>query len=114
MTNLVNFELFFTKLSEIDTYEKRIDNPGGHAWGHFFMACHKLGAMAIYLVKQACVNDILASVSKLYIPSTLNIDLTLWHTQLIVCAENVTSRFKSWVFPFTFQAYFLPYMYIEL
>ena len=24
--------------------------------------------------------------SKLYIPSTLNIDLTLWHTQLIVCA----------------------------
>ena len=24
--------------------------------------------------------------AKLYIPSTLNIDLTLWHTQLIVCA----------------------------
>ena len=24
--------------------------------------------------------------SKLYIPSTLNIDLILWHTQLIVCA----------------------------
>ena len=23
---------------------------------------------------------------KLYIPSNLNIDLTLWHTQLIVCA----------------------------
>ena len=23
---------------------------------------------------------------KLYIPSTLNIDLILWHTQLIVCA----------------------------
>ena len=42
---------------------------------------------------------------KLYIPSTLNIDLTLWHTQLIVCAENV----KSWVFPFTFQAYILPH-----
>ena len=29
---------------------------------------------------------------KLYIPSTLNIDLILWHTQLIACAENV----KSW------------------
>ena len=42
--------------------------------------------------------------SKLYIPSTLNIDLILCHTQLIVCAENV----KSWVFPFTFQAYTLP------
>ena len=40
---------------------------------------------------------------KLYIPSTLNIDLILWHTQLIVCAENV----KSWGFPFTFQAYTL-------
>ena len=40
--------------------------------------------------------------AKLYIPSTLNIDLILWHTQLIVCAENVKSWSKSWVFPFTF------------
>ena len=47
--------------------------------------------------------------SKLYTPSTLNIDLILWHTQLIVCAENVKSWFKSWVFPFTFQAYLLPH-----
>ena len=23
----------------------------------------------------------------------------MWHTQLIVCAENVKSWFKSWVFP---------------
>ena len=27
--------------------------------------------------------------SKLYTPSTLNIELMLWHTQLIVCAANV-------------------------
>ena len=47
--------------------------------------------------------------SKLYIPSTLNIDLILWHTQLIVCAENVKSWFKSRVFAFTFQAYILPH-----
>ena len=47
--------------------------------------------------------------AKLYIPSTLNIDLTLWHTQLIVFAENVKSWFKSWVFPFTFQASILPH-----
>ena len=33
----------------------------------------------------------------------------LWHTQLIVCAENVKSWFKSWVFPTTFQAYILPH-----
>ena len=45
---------------------------------------------------------------KLYVPSTLNIELILWHTQLIVCAENVKSWFKSWFFPFTFQAYILP------
>ena len=32
---------------------------------------------------------------KSYIPSTLNIDLLLWHTQLIVCAENVKSWFRS-------------------
>ena len=49
------------------------------------------------------------SVSKLYISSTVNIDLILWHTQLIVCAENVKSWFKSWDFPFTFQAYILPH-----
>ena len=51
---------------------------------------------------------------KLYTPSTLNIDLILWHTHLIVCAENVKSWFKSWVFPFTFQAYLYPAPYIEL
>ena len=47
--------------------------------------------------------------AKFCIPSTLNIDLILWHTQFIVCAENVKSWFKSWVFPFTFQAYILPH-----
>ena len=31
---------------------------------------------------------ILRREPKLYIPSTLNIDLVLWHTQLIVCAEK--------------------------
>ena len=42
--------------------------------------------------------------TKLYIPNTLNIDLILWHTQLIVCR-------KCWImgFPFTFQAYILPH-----
>ena len=46
---------------------------------------------------------------KLILPSTLNIDLILWHTKVIVCAENVKLWFKSWVFPFTFQAYILPH-----
>ena len=49
------------------------------------------------------------SDAKLYIPSTLNIDLILWQTQLIVCAENV----KSWVFPLTFQGYILPHTYLN-
>ena len=62
MNNFVNFELFFAKLSGIDPYEKRIDYLGGHAWGHVFMACSKLEAMTIYLVKQACGNDICAAV----------------------------------------------------
>ena len=43
---------------------------------------------------------------KLYIPSTLSIDLILWHTQLIVCALK---WFKSWVISFTFHAYTLPH-----
>ena len=40
--------------------------------------------------------------AKLYIPSTLNFDLILWHIQLIVWAENVKSWFKSWVFKLIF------------
>ena len=32
---------------------------------------------------------------KLCIPSTLNIDLILWQTQSIVCAENIKSWTKS-------------------
>ena len=35
---------------------------GGHAWRHIFMACSKLEAMAIYVVKQACGNEIMPSV----------------------------------------------------
>ena len=64
----VEFELFFAKLSGIDPYEKCIDYLGGHARGHVFMACSKLEAMTIYLVKHACGNDILASVYSLLCP----------------------------------------------
>ena len=53
-----------TKISGIEPCEKRITIPGGHALQHSFTACTKLEAMAIYLVKQACGNDILASVYK--------------------------------------------------
>ena len=35
---------------------------GGHAWRHIFMACSKLEAMAIYVVKQACDNEIMPSL----------------------------------------------------
>ena len=47
-----------------DPCEKRINILGGHAWRHFFMACSKLEATAIYLVKKACGNDKLACVYK--------------------------------------------------
>ena len=62
LNNFVNFDFLFTKLSGIDPCEKHNYIPGGHAWRHFFMACSKLQAMAIYLVKQACGNDQLACV----------------------------------------------------
>ena len=62
LNNFVNFELLFTKLSGIHPYEKCNKQSGGHAWQHVFMACSKLEATAIYLVKQDCGNYILASV----------------------------------------------------
>ena len=54
--------MFFTKLSGIDPCEKCINIIGGHAWRNLFMACSKLEAMAIYVVKQACGNNIMACV----------------------------------------------------
>jgi hypothetical protein len=62
LNNFVNFELYLTKHSGIDPYEKCIIIPGGHAWQHVFMACSKLEAMTNYVVKQACGNDKLACV----------------------------------------------------
>ena len=62
LNNFVNFNFLFNKLSGIDPCEKHINIPGGHAWGHVFMACSKLEAMVIYLVKQSCGNDKLACV----------------------------------------------------
>ena len=67
LNNFVNFDFLFIKLSGIDPCEKRNNIPGGHAWRHLFMACNKLEAMAIYLVKQACGNDKLACVYDLCI-----------------------------------------------
>ena len=60
--SILIFFFFFTKLSEIDPCEKRIDMLVGHAWRHIIMACSKLGAMATYVVKQACGNEIMPSV----------------------------------------------------
>ena len=69
LNNFDNFEFFFTKLSGIDPYEKHIDWLGGHAWQHIFMACSKLEAMPIYVVKQACGHEIMPSVySDFYSP----------------------------------------------
>ena len=62
LNNFVNFNFLFTKLPEIDPCEECIDMLGGHAWQHIFMACSKLEAMAIYVVKQTCGNEVLPSV----------------------------------------------------
>ena len=62
LNNFVNFDFSFTKLSGIDPCEKFMNIPGGHAWQEVFMAGSKLEAKAIYLGKQACGNDKLASV----------------------------------------------------
>ena len=46
--------------------------------------------------------------SKLYTPSTLNIDFIQWHAQLIVCAVEWITHDLIHDFYFTFQAYALP------
>ena len=45
----------------MDPCVKRITLVGGHAYQHL-MACSKLEAMAIYVVNQACGNDVMPAV----------------------------------------------------
>ena len=47
--------------------------------------------------------------AKLYIPSTPNIDLILWHTHWIVYAVKLITHDVIHDFHFTFQAYTLPH-----
>ena len=63
------------------------------------------GLLSVIVWTKKPMKDFCPSQSYIYQVCTLNIDLILWHTQLIVCAENV----KSWGFPLTFQAYILPH-----
>ena len=98
---------FLQKLNCTNTFENREE------WNcNVLIWCRKRCC-----IPQGMVNDSFVKTSgprkrklpKLYITSTLNIDLILWHIQSIVCVENVKSWFKSCVFPFTFQAYILPH-----
>ena len=66
LNNFANSDFFFTKLSRIDPCEKRVNILGGQHWRNFLMACSKLVTMAIYVVKQACGNEIMPSVYSTY------------------------------------------------
>ena len=50
---------------------------------------------AHFVVVRQVVRQLLISCPKLCTPSTLKIDLILWHTQLIVCAQNFKACFFS-------------------
>ena len=61
-------------------------------FSHLFIVLGK----CLQLCTTLC-NDV-PTMLESYITSTLNTDLILWQTQLIVCAENVKSWFKlEWV-----------------
>ena len=59
LTILIFFSQNFQRLILV---KKSIDMLGGNALWHISMACSKLGAMVIYVVKQACGNEIMPSV----------------------------------------------------
>ena len=60
-----------------------LTKPGGHAWRHFFMACSKLEAMAIYVVKQACGNEIMPSMYLIFIDFGESLTKTITGNRLI-------------------------------
>ena len=51
----MNCDFFFTQLLGIDSFEKRKNIIGGHAWSKFFMVLSKLKAMTIYVVKKGLI-----------------------------------------------------------
>ena len=77
---LVFFCVNFSRLPAVCTFCSSIEK-----WLGFCKKC-QLGSekMSNRIEKSAYVN-LVWSDPKLCIPSTLNIDLILWHTQLIVC-----------------------------
>ena len=70
----------------------------GLVWGQFAFIMNwavEYTTFAVNFGQNIFSSNIVVSTPKLYIPSTLNIDLLLWHKKLIVCAENLKSWFKS-------------------
>ena len=57
-----DIKAFFTRINPWSMKNQNLQSYSTDACWHVFMACSKLEAVAIYLVKQACGNDILASV----------------------------------------------------
>ena len=99
----------------IDSWEKQTNILGGHAWRHIHMACSKLEAMAIYLIKQFWGNHILSCVYVLCripgtyvvmqnlissiwrVPSARKTALTVWVTEVAkrLDRKKVTSNKKE-------------------
>ena len=92
------------------------------AWFRVKESFHMLISQKIFARPRLCWYDIMCMICrrktwlflKFYIPSTLNIDLLLWHTQLIVCAENVKSWFKHRFFLSLFKRISCPYTELYL
>ena len=80
--------LIFSRSGLVYTVSKFYDSALGNETG--FLSLSLLSSSLIYTTYR-----FFNPTAKLYMPSTLNIDLILWHTQLIVCAEKVKSWFKS-------------------
>ena len=55
-------------------------------WLYVKITCSVITGKDFFFGMVLCFENCFALVSKLCIPSTVNIDLILWHTQLIVCA----------------------------
>ena len=70
-------------------FRKNLCKTGDHAdWNHAKRRPHisKQNCFETQIFLFAPSNTVFSAFPKLYIPSTLNTDYLLWHTQLIVCA----------------------------
>ena len=113
---LISSDMKLVRIGEIPSILTKRDFPHNSWSENFYNFYWKWSFVKIYakdmtkcrLCRLLYITSSCVVVKVIYTKYSKHWPYTVAHT-LFVWAENVKSWFKSWVFPFTFQAYILPH-----